>query len=214
MSYNTEMDAVKGSSLRHEQAAQTRRRILDAAAAVFEDQGFAGARIEDVAARAGVAVPTVYKVFTNKVTLLVAALNQAMTGSDARGTIDQQSWFTEQLAEPDPARQLHLVARNARRIYERAGPLLSVLRSATPLDPVLAEWWGDISAQRLERSRRTARTLISKAGTAVRVAREEAVMTLWSLSAPELFTTYTAGPRTPEQYESWLADILCRSLLG
>src|SRR5205814_125336 len=81
---------------------------------VFEEQGFAGARIEDIAARAGVAVPTVYKIFTNKPTLLVGALNQAMAG-DGNAAIDQQAWFTEQLDEPDAVRQLQLIARNARR---------------------------------------------------------------------------------------------------
>jgi AcrR family transcriptional regulator len=209
------MASVKSPpSLRAEQAAQTRRRILGAAAAVFEEQGFAGARIEDVAARAGVAVPTVYKVFTNKRSLLVGALNQAMSGADGQVAIDQQSWFKEQLEEPDPLRQLQLVARNARRMYERAGRLLAVLRASGPLDSGLADAWDDIAAQRLQRSRRTAKNLIAKAGNSVRMPREEVAMTLWSLTEPELFATYTAGRGTPDQYETWLGDILCRALLA
>ena len=123
------MASVKASSsIRTEQAAHTRRRILEATARVLEAQGFAGTRIDDVATEAGVAVPTVYKVFTNKVNLLIGAVNQTMAGDDA-APIDQQAWFTEQLDEPDPVRQLRLIARNARRMYERAGPLLNVLRA-------------------------------------------------------------------------------------
>lgn len=207
------MESVKTqSSFRAEQAAQTRRRILDAAARVFEEQGFAGTRIDDIAAEAGVAVPTVYKAFTNKVNLLVGALNQTMAGDDAT-SIDQQGWFTEQLDEADPERQLHLVARNARRIYERAGRLINVVRAAAPLDPDLAQAWQDIAAQRLQRSRRTAKNLAAKATGRLRMSRNEIVMTLWALSEPELFTTYTAGDRTADQYQTWLSDILCRSLL-
>jgi AcrR family transcriptional regulator len=200
------------SSLRTEQAAQTRRRILDAAARVFEEQGFAGTRFDDIAAGAGVAVPTVYKVFINKVNLLVGALSQTMAGDDAT-SIAQQGWFTEQLDEPDPVRQLQLVARNARRIYERAGRLLNVLRAAAPLDRDLAKAWQDIAAQRLQRSRRTAKSITGKAAGRLRVSRDEIVMTLWALTEPELFTTYTAGNRTADQYQTWLGDILCRSLL-
>src|SRR2546423_588724 len=139
------MPPVKtASSLRAEQAAHTRRRILDAAARVFEAQGFAGARIDDIAAEAGVAVPTVYKGFTNKVNLLVGAVRQVMAG-DETTPIDQQAWFTEQLEEPDPSSQLRLIARNARRLYERAGPLLSVLRAAAPLDSELGAAWKSVS---------------------------------------------------------------------
>ena len=127
------MSSVKGPpSLRAEQAAQTRQRILDAAEQVFEEQGFAGTRIEDVAVRARVAVPTVYKIFVNKANLLVGAVNRAIAGGNA--AVDQQAWFTEQLDEADPARQLHLIARNARRMYERAGHLVNVLRGDAYID--------------------------------------------------------------------------------
>jgi AcrR family transcriptional regulator len=200
------------SSLRAEQAAQTRRRILHAAARVFEQQGFAGTRIEDVAIEAGVAAPTVYKVFTNKVNLLSAAVHQAMAGDDT-AVIDEQAWFTEQLDEPDPLRQLQLIARNARRMYERAGQLLNVLHAAVPLDPHLAHAWHDVAAQRIDRSRRSAKSLTNKAASRLRLSRDDTALTLLALTEPELFTTYTAGNRTANQYEGWLADILCRSLL-
>jgi AcrR family transcriptional regulator len=186
--------------------------MLEAAARMLERQGFAGTRIDDVATEAGVAVPTVYKVFTNKVNLLIGAVNQTIAGNDA-APIDQQAWFIEQLDEPDPVRQLRLIARNARRMYERAGQLLNVLRAAAPLDPDLTQAWHDIAAQRLDRSRRTAKNLATKAAGRVRLSRNETALTLLALSEPELFTTYTAGNRTPNQYETWLADILCRTLL-
>jgi len=207
------MASVKPSpSLRAEQAVQTRRRILDAAARVFERQGFAGTRMDDIAVAAGVAVPTVYKVFTNKVNLLIGAVNQMMAGEIA-APIDEQAWFTDQLNEPDPVRQLRLIARNARRMYERAGQLLNVLRAAAPLDPDLAQAWHDIAAQRVDRSRRTAKNLAGKAAGRLRLARDDTAVTLVALTEPELFTTYTTGNRTAHQYEAWLADILCRSLL-
>ena len=214
MLYDTRVGSVKPpGSLRAEQAAQTRRRILDAATAVFEAQGFAGARIDEVAEAAGVAVPTVYKVFTNKTNLLVGALNQTLTGADGSAAVDDQAWFTEQLDEPDPERQLELIARNARQMYERAGPLLTVLRAAAPLDDTLRASWDELAERRLGRSRRTAKSLLAKAGRRARLGREETALTLWTLTEPQLFATYTSSGRSPGHYETWLADVLSRALL-
>jgi hypothetical protein len=154
----------------------------------------------------------VYKAFTNKVNLLIGAVNRVMAGDDT-APIDQQAWFAEQLDEPDPARQLRLIARNARRMYERAGPLVEVLRAAAPLDPDLGQAWNDITAQRRDRSRRTAKNLATKAAGRLRLSRDDTALTLLALTEPELFTTYTARHQTADGYEAWLADVLCRSLL-
>ncbi|MDX6197066.1 MAG: Bacterial regulatory protein tetR family, partial [Actinomycetota bacterium] len=54
------------ASLRQRQASATRLAILRAAQERFESNGYEAARIEDIAAAAGVAIPTVYKGFTNK----------------------------------------------------------------------------------------------------------------------------------------------------
>ena len=202
-------DVKPVSNLRSEQAAGTRSRILDAARRVFEERGFAGARIEDVARAAGVAVPTVYKVFTNKRNLLAEVVDKTMTGASYGGRIEEQEWWKEQLREPDPRRQLRLIARNAKQIYERAGSVLEVVRASAPLDPEIAATWNDISSQRLKRSRRTAKHLISQAGREhVRFGPEELALTLWSLSGPELYTLHVGTGRSADQYEQWLGDIL------
>jgi AcrR family transcriptional regulator len=93
--------------------------------------------MEDVAARAGVAVPTVYKAFTNKRTLLRAAVVTAMTGGpDA--PVDRQAWFHEQLGAPTAELQLQLIARNARRLNDRAAPLLELVRATAARDSGIA----------------------------------------------------------------------------
>jgi AcrR family transcriptional regulator len=199
-------------TLRQQQAADTRDRIETAAEAVFADRGFAGARIEDIAAAAGVATPTVYKVFANKRTLLAEVVNRAMTGAEA-GSVAEQDWWTEQLEEPDPARQLRLIARNARRIYERAGRVLEVARAAAPLDDEIARLWKTITDDRLSRGRRSAKAFRTKAGDAAMLSVDETALTLVGLTAPELYTAVTTVGRTPEQYERWLAHVLTSSLL-
>ncbi len=205
-------DVVKGG-LRAEHASLTRTRILDAARTEFEERGFAGARISAIATRAGLAVPTVYKVFTNKRALLSHVVDRAMTGTEYGGRMDAQSWWQEQLNETDPEGQLALIARNARRIYERAGRILEVVRAASSLDREIDEMWRRLSDQRAARSRRTASRLVSRAGGRARFGAQETGVTLLILSAPELYTAQVEAGRTPAQYQRWLRAVLTASLL-
>jgi hypothetical protein len=73
--------------------------------------------------------------------------------------------------------------------------------------------WQDIATQRLDRSRRTAKNLTAKAAGRLRLSRDDTAVTLFALTEPELFSTYTAGKRAANQYQAWLGDLLCRSLL-
>ena len=61
---------------RDEARALFRNAILDAAEAVFAEAGFHGARIQDIAERARIAVGTVYNHFENKDEVLVALLEE------------------------------------------------------------------------------------------------------------------------------------------
>jgi AcrR family transcriptional regulator len=55
-----------------ERSRRTVERILDAAARIFHEQGYAGATTNDVADEAGVSVGSLYQYFPNKDSLLVA----------------------------------------------------------------------------------------------------------------------------------------------
>ncbi len=202
----------QNSPLRREQAAATRARIVDAAALVFAENGYERTRIEDIAKRAGVAYPTVYKVFGNKPALLTAAVNTTITGSGEE-EVQRQAWFVEQLEEPNPERQLRLIARNARRIYERAGTLLEVVRAAAASDDTINALWKDINDNRVKRSRATARSLARK--TKPRIGPADTARTLSVLTIPELYVHLVdRGDLSPERYERWLADLLIAALLS
>jgi AcrR family transcriptional regulator len=200
------------SPLRQAQAAATRLRIIQAAHAEFEARGYQGTRIEDVAARAGVAVPTIYKSFTNKRNLLTAAVTTAMTGGPG-GPVDQQAWFHEQLDAPTAEQQLQLIARNARRLNDRAAHLLELVRATAARDSQIATLWHDINNERLTRARTSAQRLAAK--TTLRTSMPEAAHTLWALTAPELYILHvTELGRRPDTYQRWLADLLIAALLA
>lgn len=65
---------------------QTRRRLLEAAAAAFSRRGYHGTATAEIAAAAGVSEPTLFKHFGSKQALLVAALSQ--TARDLLAELD------------------------------------------------------------------------------------------------------------------------------
>lgn len=63
------------SGLRARQKADRERRIIEAAAELFRDAGYEGARIDAIARRAEVSVGTIYNYYRNKGDILVAIVS-------------------------------------------------------------------------------------------------------------------------------------------
>jgi AcrR family transcriptional regulator len=63
------------SGLREKHRADRHRRILEAAAALFREAGYEGARIDAIAAEAEVSVGTIYNYYRNKGDILVAIVS-------------------------------------------------------------------------------------------------------------------------------------------
>src|SRR5919197_4528339 len=119
-------EPVKGtrryhSPRRREQAAATRREILEAAERLFERQGYAATAMGAIASEAGVALKTVYVAFETKSGLLRALWHLRLRGDEADVSVMERSWYRELLDEPDPERQLRLNARNACTVKRRIG---------------------------------------------------------------------------------------------
>ncbi len=74
------------SSLRQEQQALTRRRLLDAAGAVFARRGFHGASVEEIAREAGASTGAVYSNFAGKEDLFLALFEESVAADIAAYT--------------------------------------------------------------------------------------------------------------------------------
>jgi AcrR family transcriptional regulator len=70
------IDASSGPSLRDEQRALTRRRLLDAAEAVFARGGFHGSSVEEIARGAGATTGALYSNFASKEDLFLALFEE------------------------------------------------------------------------------------------------------------------------------------------
>ena len=109
------------SPRRQQQAAATRRSILDAAQRLFEEHGYPATTMEQVAAEAGVALKTVYVAFATKSGLLRALWDLRLKGDQDQAAVAERPWFREVVEEPDPERQLRGNAANARMVKQRIG---------------------------------------------------------------------------------------------
>jgi AcrR family transcriptional regulator len=84
---------------REEKKVQSRRRILDAARAVFFRDGFMPANLDEVADKAGVAKGTLYRYFESKAELYVAVLAEGGAEFEAkmRATLDPSRSAPDQI---------------------------------------------------------------------------------------------------------------------
>ena len=87
------------STPRSQRKAETRRRLLDAAAKVFAAKGYRGAAIDDVAEEAGYTKGAVYAHFRTKEALYLALIRE----QDLSSLAAAEALFA---AEPDPDRRL------------------------------------------------------------------------------------------------------------
>jgi AcrR family transcriptional regulator len=207
---------MAAAQTRAEKARQTRTRMLDSAEALFTERGWARTTVEDIARSAQVGVQTVYFTFGNKRALLKEVLDTAIAGdTDPVATLDRP-WAREILAEPDPAAQLALQAAGARRILERAAPLLEAVRAAAPSEPELAALWQLSLDQRHTVQLHFARALAAKAPGGLRAGHNEASAadTATALLGPETYTLLTTTRGwPPHRWQHWAADSLTRQLL-
>jgi AcrR family transcriptional regulator len=202
------------SALRREQAATTHRRILEAAQRLFERDGYTATTMAAIAEEAGVSLKTVYLPFETKSGLLRALWHLLLRGDEEPVPVGERPWFRAVLDEPDPERKLRLNIRNAKRVRERTGGLLRVLRDAAPTEREIAELWERIQAEFYDNQRAVAEDLHKRRALRRGLDVDRAADILWTLNNPDVYELLvTERGWTPDEHENWIADVVCLQLL-
>ena len=189
----------------------TRHRIMDAAYALLLESGYAGTTMTAVAARADVAVPTVYKAFGSKVELIKRLYDRVLTGDDRDVPIGGRAEAQEILAEPDPRRAIALYAALASTISARLAPLLAVLLGAAATSPDLQAFVTAIDAERRAGNERFVEHLHGRG--ALGADQERAADLLWLFTAPDVYhRLVTQRGWTDEAFRGWLTETLTAQL--
>ena len=193
---------------RVEQAQRTRADIAAAAGRLFVSRGWAGTTIRDVAREAGVAVPTVYAAYRSKAGLVWALADAADLAADLPAMLDE----IERSARP--RQQLAAMAAFDRRLFERAGDLIALVREAGRTEPELA---GLYRQARTRADQTRVQVFSSWPGGTLRGDLDvaAAVDVYAGLCSIDVYTTLTAERSwPPERVERWWAGVLARELLA
>ena len=196
-------------SRRDIQAAETRQLILRSALKLFTSQGYGATSVSDIAAAAGVAVPTIYTSVGPKPELLRRLLDLVDEQADIPQLVGQLR------ASDDPSEVLALQVRITRQLAERCGDILTALASAAQVDPKMAETY----AAGMQRSRDGARSTTERIeqlhGLSSDVTVEQATALIATLTLPEVWTSLcgTFG-WSFDAAEEWIVNTLRGQVLG
>ncbi|HEY1652930.1 MAG TPA: helix-turn-helix domain-containing protein [Acidimicrobiales bacterium] len=200
---------------RRERAAEERRatraRVLEAATRLFVAQGYTATTMAEIAREAGVAMQSVYTAGRSKADLLHAAVGLAVAGDDQQVLVHERAGFADLADEPDPVRQVEMIADMICDIQERSAPIQMAYREAAAVDASVAA--GVEEAHR--RRRETFGVVVNMLpADRLRHSPEESTDTMWALGSTEalLLLRNVLGWTWP-QIRTWLARTLEELLL-
>jgi AcrR family transcriptional regulator len=202
------------SKLRDEQARATRKRVVDAGAALFVAHGYASATIDAIAEAAEVSRKTVFTAVGGKATVLKLAFDWALAGDDEPVALADRPEVQRMMRDEDPAAFLRAwVAMNA-AIAGRIAGLHHVLTVAADADPDAATVLTLVEGQRTHAARAFATRLASigglRPGLDVEHARAIAELLMDPLPYRRLVTQHGW---TAEAYAEYLQRTAAATLL-
>jgi AcrR family transcriptional regulator len=211
-------DAVKRdyrSELRAAQAQETRRSIVAAATRLFVEDGYGSTTINAVAEAAGVSRKTVFNAVGGKLDLLKLALDWSVAGDDEAVALSDRAAIRKLMDQPDARGVLTGLVALVVAISTRVAHLYEALEASASMDPAARDLVAESQRRRLDDAHKVVRHLRDLDALTTHITEQEAVDVVWLAMDPAIFDRlvrlrgWTAG-----RFEEWLADSLCRQLLG
>lgn len=203
------------SAARAAQAAATRSAVLQAARELFTERGYAGTPVSAIAARAGVAVDTVYAAAGRKPALMRELVETAISGADTAVPAEQRYYVRRVREAPTARAKIAAYTAAMAGIAARMLPVQRALAEAALDDPDCGALRAEISARRAANMRLFAADLRATGELREDLDDDAVADVIWSMNAPE-YQALLIGERgwTPERYGAWLADAWTRLLLA
>jgi len=200
------------SRLRSAQAAQTRERILAAAAGEFSRRGYAGTSIPAIAEAAGVSPETV-KSHGAKHELLLAAFEYTFAGREGDAPIADDEAVRAARADVPPEGLPDFFADLAATLSARGAGLWAAFSAAARSDDAVAAVHRDLLARRLEDHGRVVDIFRAHGMLTGDRSRDDLAAELAHLASPEGYLLLVEGYGwTAERYRAWLAAATRRLL--
>jgi AcrR family transcriptional regulator len=196
------------SLVRQRQAGDTRVRIVEAARALLQREGYAGMTIEGIAQRAEVSAQSVYAIFKSKTGILIELLDQSTFGADYEEAVRRA------LSASDPETRLRLAAPIARQIHDAQSATFDLLRGAGVVAPELAKLEQQREDLRYERQERMILSLRDAGRLQPGLDYATARDIFWMLTGRDVYRMLVRERGwSSQKYQDWLADSLVHCLL-
>jgi AcrR family transcriptional regulator len=215
MVFMAEQTRSYSSTLRADQARRTRRRIVDAAAELFAEHGYAGTTIDAVATAAGVSRKTVFDSVGGKAQLMKLAYDFAIVGDDEPVPLADRPEMRAMLAEPDYGKRLAMYASLVVGIDRRLSSAWRAFEGAATSDPEVAKFYVAMVQQRRQAMREAAQMFADAGALRPDLDVEVAADLMWFYNDPSLYDKLVRQRGwSVDRFQAWLAEALQVQLLG
>jgi AcrR family transcriptional regulator len=215
MVFMAEQTRSYSSTLRADQARRTRRRIVDAAAELFAEHGYAGTTIDAIATAAGVSRKTVFDSVGGKAQLMKLAYDFAIVGDDEPVPLADRPEMKAMLAEPDYGKRLAMYASLVVRIDRRLSSAWRAFEGAATSDPEAAKFYVAMVQQRRQAMREAAQMFADAGALRPDLDIEVAADLMWFYNDPSLYDKLVRQRGwSVDRFQAWLAEALQVQLLG
>ena len=202
------MKRVYNSESRVAQAQQTRRRILSAAKALFQSEGFEFVTIEKLALAADVSAPTIYSVFKSKRGVLRALMDEALPS-------EQYQALVEDTKKKSGRESLLLAAKISRQMYDAERAQMDIFRGASVLAPEFKALEREREERRYKRQEASVKKMAKEKFLLKGLSIPKARDILWTFTGRDMYRMFVIDRGwTSDEYERWLAQLLITMLLG
>jgi AcrR family transcriptional regulator len=201
------------STLRADQARETRRRVRDAADALFLEHGYAATSMDDIATAAGVSRQTVFSAFGSKANLLKECFDVRLAGDDEPLALADRPELQRILEETDPAALLRAQAAFYIVTTLRVLPLWPAMVAGAATDAACAEVLAFFDRGRLEGPGGIVDVLAERGQLRKGLTRKKGKEAMYLLTNPT--TTHDALQLgwSVKDLQRWLGDGLVAQLL-
>jgi AcrR family transcriptional regulator len=188
-----------------------RARIVEAAAELFERQGYLATTVGDIASAAQASVQTVYSAYGSKVGVLSAAHDVAIAGDDEPVPLAERGWFRDLADAPTAADAWKSALERMHVSTARVAPIYTVM-TAAEADPDVASLTQTLRTQRAEFSRLLVDQVAARPGgeRADRARVADLVYATESVESYSLLVTQCGW--SLEQWRGWVHELVLREL--
>jgi AcrR family transcriptional regulator len=195
-------------------AQATRHAVLEAARSLFTERGYAKTGMTDIAARAGVAVDTIYASVGRKPDLMRALLETAISGTDEAVPPEERDYVQRIRSACTAGAKLAVYAQAVASIGVRMAPVHRALREAALTDAACAALRDEISARRAANMEMFAADLRSTGEVRDDLTDRDVADIVWSMNDADYYALLVGGRGwSPERFAGWLSEAWTRTLL-